>query len=264
MHRLTGRSFAGFTLLLFLFLSGFFSSCISTKKVLYFTDIPDSATAAQPVVINTVKYTDPLIQPNDILVVTVQTIAQNESSLPISTSSTSVFNPLVGFLVDKNGNIELSLIGFVKVGGLSTAEAREFIKQKAREYYKEPVVNVRIANFDVQLLGEFARPGPVSFPAEKATILDAVSAGGDLLITGKRNNILMIRAEGDTRKFFRFSMNSTDMFRSPYFYLRQRDVLYAEPSPYKVQNSDNRLSRTVTIVGGLISLAALFLSFRTK
>lgn len=238
-------------------------SCISSKKILYFQDLAD--TANSPAVMKqTAKFVDPKIESNDILAITLQTIVQNkESNTPITTNSTGNFNALNGFLVDKNGYIELSLIGFVKVAGLTTAEARELIKQKAAEFYKEPVVNVRIANFDIVVLGDVAKPGTITLPSEKASIIDAIALTGDLNISAKRNNILLIRSDGDDKKYVRFDMRSTKMFQSEYFYLKQRDIIYVEPNRNKIQNSDNTLIRNLGILSSLVSLASLIVVFKS-
>ncbi|PQJ11650.1 hypothetical protein CJD36_007590 [Flavipsychrobacter stenotrophus] len=252
----------GGLLLLSLFLIGF-NSCVTSKKSLYFQNVPDSIASNNPFIIDSVtKFVSPVILPNDLLAITVQTIQQSESSTPIQPTK-GVFDPLSGFLVDKNGNIEISLIGFVKVGGLTTSEARELIKDKAKEYYKEPVVNLKIANFDIFFLGEIVQHGPFSFPSEKVNILEALASAGDVPLTAKRNNLLLIRTVGDRKELVRFNTLNTDMFRSPYFYLRQRDIIYVEPTKYRIQSSDNRLTRTIGIIGGIISLSTLILSLRS-
>ena len=69
------------------------------------------------------KFADPKIESNDILAINVQTIIQNATN-PISTNTTGSFSALNGYLVDKNGYIELPLMGFVKMAGLTTPEAR--------------------------------------------------------------------------------------------------------------------------------------------
>jgi len=239
------------------------SSCISVKKVVYFQDLPDSGSAPTTMVTST-KFVDPKIESNDILAITLQTIVQNkESNTPITTNSPGTFNELNGFLVDKNGYIELSLIGFVKVAGLTTAEARELIKQKAKEFYKEPVVNVRIANFDIVVLGDVYKPGTITLPSEKVSIIDAIALSGDLNLTAKRSNILLIRSEGDEKKFVRFDMRSSQIFQSPYFYLKQRDIIYVEPNKNRIQSSDNTLIRNLGILSSLISLASIALVFKS-
>jgi polysaccharide export outer membrane protein len=258
------RSTAFYTILLLIISSTFFTSCISYKKTLYFNDLSDTISATNPVVMTTVAYKDPVILVNDILAITIQTLTQNETNTPISSSTSALFNPLNGFLVDKSGFVEMELIGFVKVAGLTTTEARELIKQRAKEYYKEPVVNLRIANFDIYFMGEFGHNGSLSFPSEKVNIVEAIAAAGDLAITAKRNNILLIRTEGDQKKFVRFDMNSSQIFNSPYFYMKQRDIIYASPTKNKVQNSDNTFFRNISIITSVLGLAGLILAFRSK
>ena len=262
MLKYTTLKLAGISLLLFMIFSGFFTSCISPKKVLYFTDLPDSVSNAGPIgSVEATKYVDPVILPNDILMITVQTMDQNEGNNPLS-AGVAIFNPLTGFLVDKNGIIEMSLIGFVKVAGLTTTEARELIKEKAKEFYKEPVINVRIANFDVYFMGSIGKTGNISFPAEKVNILEAISMAGDIPLSAKHNNILLVRTEGDQKKFVRFDIGSTNIFRSPYFYLRQRDIIYVEPNKYAIESSDNRLTRNIGLITTVVSFITLLLAFR--
>jgi len=263
MYRFSWQNLPGFALLVCFVWLGSFTSCISPKETIYFNDLPDTISASKPITITTVKYTDPIIIPNDILSITVQTIAQNENSnQPITSSSVALFNPLNGFLVDKNGNVELSLIGFVKVGGLTTAEARELIKEKAKEFYKDPVVNCRIANFDVIFLGDVNAPGTYQFPSEKVDLFEGLAAAHDVSITGKRKDVLLIRSEGETKKFIRFNLNSSETFKSPYLYMRQRDLVYVEPYSFKIRQTDQTFSRNLGILTSIISLAALILAFR--
>lgn len=242
----------------------FFSSvcsCISPKKVIYFSDIPD--TMSSPIVMTQVApYNEPRIESNDILTITIQTIEQSQTNTPITSNSVAMFNQLNGFLVDKNGYIELSLIGFIKVGGLTTTEAREVIKQKAREYYKEPVVNCRIANFDVGILGDVIKPGFANFPSEKATVLDAIAMSGDISLTARKDDVLLIRTENQEKKFVRLNLNSSQLFQSPYFYLKQRDFLIVKPRNSKIRDSDNRFTKYLGIVTSVVSLTTLIIALK--
>lgn len=251
------------TLLLLLVVWTQFSSCLSPKKIVYFNNLPDSISSTKPYVLKDLTpYVEPVILTNDLLAITVQTMEQNNTNTPITSNTQGAFNPLNAFLVDKNGNVELALIGFVKVAGLTTSEAREVIKQRAREYYKEPVVNVKIANFDIRVIGEVNKAGVYNFITEKISILDVLASAGGLSYTGKHDNILLVRTEGDTRLFTRFSILTTDIFRHPQFYIKQRDIIYVEPTKFKVEASDNRFLRNIGIVSSFISFVTLILAFR--
>jgi polysaccharide biosynthesis/export protein len=237
------------------------TSCVASKKVIYFNDLKDFTGVVE--IRQPAKYVNPKIESGDILAITLQTVVQNQTNTPITTNSTGTFNPLNGYLVDKNGYVELSLIGFVKVAGLTTAEAMEVIKQKAKDYYRDPVVNVRIANFDVTVLGDVGKPGKVNFTDEKVTILDAIAQSGDMNLTGKKENVLIVRTEGDQKVCARVNLNSSDVFQSPYFYLKQRDLIYVEPNRGKIQSSDNQLVRNLGILSSIISIISLALVFKS-
>lgn len=240
------------------------TSCVSTKNLLYYRDLPDTFSA--PVVLsNVAPYTDPKIQVGDNLSINIQTLAQNPGDAPINapgSGSGSSFNYLNGYLVDKDGYVELKLVGFVKVAGLTTTEARELIKQKADLFYKSPVVNVRIANFEVAVLGDVSKPGMVNLQNEKVGVFDAIALAGDLNPTAKRNNVLLVRSEGDKRVFVRLDLTSKNVYQSDYYWLRQRDQLYVEPNRYKLQSSDQTFIRNLGIITSVISLASLVLLFK--
>ncbi len=263
-------------LLISLCIISLFTACSSNKKITYFRNIPDSLYHAM--YIEHAPYTDPRIQPNDILQINIQTIDTKSSSelqgapspaLPaVSAANTAAgaAAPIItGFLVDKDGNVALPLVGKVKIGGLTTAEARDMITKKVSVYYKEPVVNVRFANFSVTVLGEVARPGTYTITNEKVSLLDAIGIAGDLTIYGKRNNVMLIREEDNKKTFVRFDLNSGDIFRSPYFYLKQGDVVYVEPNKArtKLGTTDPTRDRMLTIgITALSLLVAIFSATR--
>lgn len=231
----------------------------------YFHDLSEAADTMKPgeiITKETAKFVEPKIEPNDILSISITTEAQNESNAPIAGTANSSSTQIDGFLVDKNGYIEYVLLGFVKVAGLTTTEARELIKQKAKEFYKNPIVNVRIVNFDVTVLGDVQRPGRVTIPSEKATILDVISMSGDLQLTAKRKNILLARTEGEETKFVRLDVTSSDIFKSPYFYVKQRDIIYVEQNTYKNQTSDNTVLRYFGFTGAIVAIVSLLFATR--
>lgn len=246
------------------------ASCASYKNIPYFKNLPDSTYVYKNgVKINTTAYEGLKIQPDDILQVTIQTI-DPELNTAIGADVALASNTqagksngapdITGYLVDKQGMIELPVAGKIKVGGLTTVEAKEAIRTKAMVYYKEPVVNVRIVNFKVTVLGEVARPGAYIINGEKATILDALGQAGDMTIFGVRKNVLLSRLENGQQKMVRFDLNSTDIFDSPYFYLRQGDIVYVQPSKGKAAANDGAMLRTYTIISSTLSLLVVIAS----
>jgi polysaccharide export outer membrane protein len=235
-------------------------SCVNTKKVAYFQDLnaPQKSSLGTKAV-----FTEPGIQPDDILSIAIFTI-DPETSAAINqvgsqtlsgvSSSTGQQQGAGGFLVDKNGEIELAMIGKIKLLGLTTFKARDLIRERAEQYYKNPSVQVRYANFKVTVLGEVARPASYTLPNEKVTVLDALGLAGDLTIYGKRENVLLIREVNDKKEYTRLNLNSSELFNSPYYYLRQNDVLYIEPTTARAAANNAARTQTIAIVGSVISV----------
>jgi len=161
-----------------------------------------------------------------------------------------------GYMVATDGTIELPLIGKIEIEGKTTAQAKELIRIRATKFYKDPIVNIRFANFTVMMLGEVGQPGPLTVTNEKMSIVDAISLSSDLTIQGKRDNIMLIREENGKKVFVRFDMNSTDIFKSPYYYLKSGDVVYVEPNKVKKRNAtaDRSQERFIGYTATVLSL----------
>ncbi|MCX2432354.1 polysaccharide biosynthesis/export family protein [Pedobacter sp. GR22-10] len=239
------------------------TSCVSNKKIAYFQDIQ---TVNQAQLENAIKFTEPLIQSDDILSINIFTLNPQSGTVVNQAASTptlggntnnSLSTQSTGFLVDKNGEIELSLVGKVKVAGLTTYQARELIREKVSTFYKEPNIQLRFANFKVSVLGEVSSPSAYTLPNEKVSILDALSLAGDLTIYGRRDNILIVRDNNGKKEFARLDLNSSNIFSSPFYYLKQNDVIYVEPNKRKVSASNSAQIQTISVVASVISVIVL-------
>jgi polysaccharide export outer membrane protein len=240
-------------------------SCSTYKHIPYFQDVPDSAR----VTIQNAKYKGLVIQPDDQLYINIQTMDpeanaifnQNmvpsglsgisTTALPVNTSSTS---GTASYLVDSKGEIDIPVLGVLHVGGITTEEAQTLVRTKASEFYKGPSVNIRFANLKVTLLGEVNRPGTYLLTNEKNTIYDALGLAGDLSIFGKRHNMLLVRDSAGNTQMIRFSLNSKDLVKQDFFYLKQNDMIYVEPEKAKIAVLNVDKSRNFAIGASLISL----------
>jgi len=233
----------------------------SVKKIVYFNDLPADTTR---ILKEAAAFTEPVIQTDDILSVTIQTLDPTTAAVANqavavqavgASSASNVGNQVIsGFLVDKDGYIQMALLGKIKVKGLTTYQAREQITDLAAQYYKDPTVQVRFANFKITVLGEVTRPATYTVPNEKVTVLDALGLAGDLTIYGKRENVLLVRDQGKEKELVRLNLNNSKVFQSPYFYLRQNDVIYVEPGKAKAAANNAARTQTLAIIGSVISV----------
>ena len=256
-------------IILFLVSSVMFS-CSSTKNTRYFKDIPDSGMLKT---IPPVVYSAPKIQVDDILTILIQTV-DPQATVNINMGNVAVANstaqagstaspqqPLSGYLVDKDGFVDLPVLGRIKLTGYTTGEAKDIILTEANKYFKQPTAIVRYANFKFSVTGEVLRPGVYVTPNEKVSILDAIALAGDMTIFGKRDNVLLIRENGDgTKTPYRINLFKSDLMSAPTFYLRQNDFIYVEPGKGKAAATDASLTRTYTIIGAALSVLIILVS----
>lgn len=149
--------------------------------------------------------------------------------------------------VDSDGNIVFPVLGTVRAAGLSKQELASFLQEKIAHYVKDALVNVQIVNYRITVIGEVARPGALTVQNERITILDAIGRLGDLTINANRKNILIVRDRDGIKEFGRIDLTQPDVFASPYYYLRQNDLVYVEPNKPKQRNYNITQSQTFTV-----------------
>lgn len=236
--------------------------CRSNKTIPYFKNIPKSEYNK----IEQAAYTELKIKEDDILDITIQTAdlnassAVNEGATNNSVVAGSGQTRVSGFVVDKNGEVELPVLGRIEVRGLTSYEARSAIRKKADEFFVDPTVQVRFVNFKVTVIGEVQRPSSYTMPSERVTILDAIGLAGDLTIYGKRENVLLIRETDTGKELVQFNLNDAQIFKSPYYYLKQNDIIYVEPSKGKIASAESSRFSVIAIVASLLSTAALIIT----
>ncbi|MEN0003595.1 MAG: polysaccharide biosynthesis/export family protein [Bacteroidota bacterium] len=245
------------------------NSCVSHQELLNFNEgapFPSSPEAIGEI--------PPLkIQPDDLLSIRVLAL-DLEAVVPYNIDPPNMANmqiqagqgarPLFGYLVDNEGYIDFPNLGRIKIAGLTTGEARALLIDKLSEYLVDPTVVVRFLNFRITVLGEANSPGTFLFANERVTILDALGQAGDLSDYANRTNILVIRQQNDQRTTGRINLQETNIFESPYFYLKQNDVIYVEPLNEKtavVRDQTQRILPWVSVITGLVTLTLAITSF---
>jgi polysaccharide export outer membrane protein len=105
-----------------------------------------------------------------------------------------------------------------------------------------------------------ARPGVINVPSEQISILEAIGQAGDLTIYGLRDNVILIRQEGDTKLVKRLNLNSSNVLQSPYYFLKSNDIVYVEPGKAKVAASDRTQQLLPIIFSGISVIVVLLTS----
>lgn len=247
-------------------------SCVSTKNITYF-QTPGIDTLRESKLL-VVEPEEPKIMPNDILAVTVNSLSEESNvmfNFPNITPLQLVNYPVggaggvnktqpLGYTVNPNGQIDLPMAGKIKVAGQTSDEAADIIRVELSKFLKNPVVNIRILNQRITILGEVNHPGTFNLVSNNISLPEAFGFAGDLTIFGKRDNIMLIRQVKDGRKVIRLDLTKRDFLNSEYYYLKNNDVIYVEATSGKITSSDRTL-QLIPVVTGVVSSFVLLLNF---
>jgi len=235
-----------------------------TEQSIYFRNISDS------MLLKAAQAYEPVLQKGDILSIVVITPNEASSKLFNRPNATEVSvssdgsagggNSGAGYLIDEKGNISIPYLGYVKAAGLTRMQLTDTLTTQLRRYIDSANVTVRLTNYRITILGEVAKPGTFVIPNERVTILDAIGLAGDLTIYGKRNNIRIIRQTDQGNQTGTIDINKGDIFNSPYYFLRQNDVVYVEMNDRKIINSDQSNLRVFGMVIGAVSALGVIVS----
>ncbi|MBR5638405.1 MAG: polysaccharide biosynthesis/export family protein [Muribaculaceae bacterium] len=174
------------------------------------------------------------------------------------------------YIVDKQGDIMMPVLGKINVAGKTTREVEEIIRARVSANVKDPFVRVELLGFNIDVMGEVKNPQRIYVNSERYTLLDALSAAGDLTEYGERSNVLVIREEDGKQTYHRLNLADSNIFSSPYFYLHQNDVIYVEPNQIRIdnskynQNNAYKLSVISTIVSASSVVASLIIALAVK
>ena len=240
------------------------TSCASSQKVVYLQDIqPNVSMILQEV--QSIR-----LQPGDKISIVVH--GQDKEVV-------QMFNLLDGsgegygygrhslYTVDDRGNIDMPVLGPIKVEGLTRQDLANTIKYKLieSELVRSPTVVVEYANLGYYFLGEVSGRKPIE--RDHVTLLEALSEAGDLPLTATRDNILVLRTEKGVQTPYRVSLlNVHDLYSSPVYYIQQNDIIYIEPILVK-RNQANIHGSTFYTYGfwtSMVSMLASLIMLITK
>ncbi len=235
-------------------------NCVSTRKMTYFSNGQILEETQQ------IPMFETRIQVGDLLNIHVSS-KEPQAAIPFNTFETPLVgnaNPnlnLLPYLVNSEGRINFPILGDLKVVDLTTRALKEQLQESLALYVKDPLVNVRIQNFKVTVLGEVRNPGVFSVENETISILEALGRAGDLTIQGERTSVTLIRTEDNERKRISVDLTQQDLFDSPYYYLAQNDVLYVAPNKAKINSSVVGANTSIIFssISSLVSIIAILI-----
>ncbi|AGC77393.1 protein involved in gliding motility EpsA [Nonlabens dokdonensis] len=262
------NKFLGLIILLLLLVT----SCVPTRKITY---LQESDAVKNDTLIRIQKVQAPYrLQINDILSIQVKA--------PYDQNVVSMFNVsgganagaqggqqggglyFNGYTVDLHGDIRVPQLGKIKALGLTLEELREYIEKRLlTEYFKDNAdlfVTVRLGGLRYVMTGEVGSKGEQVIFRDQATIVEAISNGGGVPITGDLTNVRIVRQYPEGVKVHHLDLTQLDVIYSPYYYIQPNDMIVVDPLPQKALGTGTTgLASFTTIISVFTTLVTTLL-----
>jgi polysaccharide export outer membrane protein len=210
-----------------------FGSCTSQKKLMYLSNL-DTTSVQQ---FFPMQRPDYRIQYQDILYVNIITLnpEMNELLNPVTQLySYSTFRDessiyVYGYTVSDSGTITLPILGEIAVYGFTVEEVRKKMQERANEFLKGPVVNVKLISFKFTVIGEVNKPGTYTNFNNQLTVLEAIGMAGDITNYGNRGKLLVVRPSKEGTHTYRINLQDKNLLQSEGYFLLPNDIVVVEP-----------------------------------
>jgi polysaccharide export outer membrane protein len=240
---------------------------VNSKQLPYFQDLADTSRIHA---VDLYPYEPLRLQADDQIQVNISSLSPQASQFFNQMLTTPTAGVGMGggagqafqnnYAVNQQGAIILPILGEVTAAGLTTEELRVRIKDLLKDYLKEAVVTVRITNFRVTVIGDVGHPTVVPVQGERINLLEALGAAGDLTVYAKRYNVKVMRRTSGNLEVANLNINSSKAIQSPFFQLKQNDVVYVEPNKSKGFASESWLA-LVPLLTPLVWILPQLISF---
>lgn len=161
-------------------------------------------------------------------------------------------------MLDLNGDVSVPKIGNVHLKGLTVSEAKEALKTAFSKWIVDPIVEVKVLNKKVTILGELKTPGEYTLEKDDNTLLEMVGLAGDFDFYANKKKIQVIRKENGITVTKICDLTKVDQQFSENTQIHPGDVIYV-PSR-KGKHWDKRAGSTIVPIASAISTAVLILS----
>lgn len=242
-------------LILSIVISTISTSCVSRKEILYFQNDKEISDIKRENFILKFKKNDVLtidvsssdldaVKPFNLATVAYGSITNTASGTPKQQT----------YIINNKGEINFPLLGEIKLEGLSRDETITLITKKLKPYVNDVTVNLNIINFRINVMGDVKNPGSFLIPNGKVTIVDALALAGDLNLSGIR----VVEVKRETTSGIEsglVDLKSNKLFSSPFYYLKQNDIVYVSPNKARSQSASFNQN-----TGVIISTASIIIS----
>jgi polysaccharide export outer membrane protein len=209
------------------------------------------------------------IKPQDLLQIrNLQNIKYvvDESPSASGTGGSGVAGTGQVYQVEEDGTIALPVIGHIPVSGLTRVQAAKLIEDLYRKnLLKDPIIELKITNLKVTLLGEFKGQGNFPLVKDRTTLVEMIGQAGGLSDKANETNIKIIRGDQKNPQVTYINLRDIQSINDPRAILQNGDIVYASPNKRSIRNDNlQNISTLAQPILLLFNTALLVLSLSRR
>ncbi|MEM7163416.1 MAG: polysaccharide biosynthesis/export family protein [Bacteroidota bacterium] len=243
------------------------ASCTSNKKIVYLQD--ETADKPHDALVDKSfpNAKEPWkLEAEDVLMVRINHLSSPGSQISNYTNDdqfllrTNIQNPnIYGYEIDREGNIDLPIVGLVKVGGLSLEDAKSEIRSASERVFSNPSIKVNLLNFRISVLGDVNRPGQYIINNSSINVFEAISMANDAGEYSNRSGVKIVRTRNGKNHLYHLDLSDENILQSEGFYLQPSDIVIV--SPLKRKKWSGREAQSIYQgLGVIVSLTSLIVA----
>ena len=243
------------SILLLSFVAVFMTSCYSHRVIGY---LQEPTKSNKLPVYDSVPYEPYRIRVNDEIIYRLITMDEKMSKMLGTNNMATSGQYANSYRVYADGTIDLPFLKPVKIAGLTEVEAQDTLRAAFREIIPDADVKVALYNKYFSVIGD-ANAGQFYIYKEKMNIFQALALTGDVMNSGDRRHIRIIRPrdDGQEPEILEFDMRTNSIIDSKYYYIYPNDVIYVartKDSFYKVPSYTGFIGLVTSSVALLTSV----------
>ncbi len=130
------------------------------------------------------------------------------------------------YRVEDDGTVRLPIIGSVKVAGLSRVEAASQIESLYRRELKDPIIELKILNLKVTMLGEIKAQGIYNLIRDRTSLIEVIGEAGGLTEKANPKKIKIIRGDMKNPQVIEVDLSDINTLADSRIMLENNDIIY--------------------------------------
>lgn len=199
------------------------SSCYSHRVIGY---LQEPTKGNKLPVYDSVSYEPYRIRVNDEIIYRLITMDETYSKM-LGTNNISSGQYANSYRVQADGTVDLPFLKPLKMQGLTEVEAQNLLRDAFKEIIPDADVKLALFNKYFSVIGD-AHAGQFYIYKEKLNIFQALAMTGDVMNSGDRRHIRIIRPRdnGQEPEVLEFDIRTNTIIDSKYYYVYPNDVIY--------------------------------------